>query len=91
MVSILFLPLATCSSVNFYAFYQVDFIYFYFELAHGKKKQKKKQKNLQSSKQDDTQMYTQLGGDMNFVTQLLGAGPSTSASRSVIACHQTVS
>ena len=35
--------------------------------------------NLRSAKQDDTQMHTQLCGDMAFVTQLLGAGPSTSS------------
>ena len=33
--------------------------------------------NLRSASHD-TQMHTQLGGDMEFVTQLLGAGPSTS-------------
>ena len=41
--------------------------------------EKQKKYNLQSSKQDDTQMHAQLGGDMEFVTQLLGAGPSTSS------------
>ena len=34
--------------------------------------------NLRSAS-NDTQMHTQLGGDMDFVTQLLGAGPSTSS------------
>ena len=38
--------------------------------------EKTKKYNLQSAS-SDTQMQTQLGGDMEFVTQLLEAGPST--------------
>ena len=40
--------------------------------------EKTKKYNLRSAS-SDTQMQTQLGGDMEFVTQLLGAGPSTSS------------
>ena len=40
--------------------------------------EKTKQYNLRSAS-NDTQMHTQLGGDMEFVTQLLGAGRSTSS------------
>ena len=40
--------------------------------------EKTKKYNLRSAS-SDTQMQTQLAGDMEFVTQLLGAGPSTSS------------
>ena len=40
--------------------------------------EKTKKYNLRSASHDK-QMHTQLGGDMEFVTQLLGAGPSTSS------------
>ena len=40
--------------------------------------EKTKKYNLRSAS-SDTQMQTQLGGDMEFVTQLLGVGPRTSS------------
>ena len=40
--------------------------------------EKTKKYNLRSAS-SDTQMQTQLGGDMEFVTQLLGVGPGTSS------------
>ena len=40
--------------------------------------EKTKKYNLRSAS-SDTQMQTQLDGDMDFVTQLLGAGPGTSS------------
>ena len=40
--------------------------------------EKTKKYNLRSAS-SNTQMQTQLGGDMEFVTQLLGVGPGTSS------------
>ena len=40
--------------------------------------EKNKKVQLVICKQEDTQIHTQLDGYVDFVTQLLGAGPSTS-------------
>ena len=41
--------------------------------------EKTKKYNLRSARNEDTQRHTQLGGDVDFFTQLLEVGSSTSS------------